>query len=122
MTVAEIIHRIATDQQLQTMLGVVALDLLLGVLAALKMGTFNLAYVTNFMRNDVLGKVVPWAVLDTFAIVAGGYNIIISGLDFTNIAKAAGVAIIAAMVGSILGSLKDLGLLSALPPALGSGR
>jgi hypothetical protein len=121
LTIAQIIHRVATDQLLQTMLAVVALDLVLGILAALKLGTFNLAYLTNFMRNDVLSKVVPWAVLEVFAIVAGGYNIVVPGADFSNIARATGVAIVAALVGSILGSLKDLGLVG-IPAAAGSGR
>lgn len=121
MTIAEIIHRIAADQELQTMLAVVVVDLVLGVLAALKLGTFRLAYLSNFMRNDLLGKVVPWAFLDSAAIVAGGLDIVIPGVDLTVTAQAAGGVIIAALVGSILGSLKDLGL-TAVPASLGSGR
>ncbi len=109
MTIAYLLHRIATDTMLQAMLAAITLDLLLGVLAALKLGTFRLAYLTNFLRNDLLGKVAPWIVLDLFAIVAGGANIVIPGVDLTNIAHAAGAGILAAMVGSILGSLKDLG-------------
>jgi hypothetical protein len=121
LTIADIIHRIATDSLLQTMLAVLALDLVLGILAAFKLGTFNLAYLTNFMRNDVLGKVVPWAVLDVFAIVAGGANIVVAGVDFTNIAHVSGVAILAALTGSILGSLTDLGL-PGIPSVLGSAK
>lgn len=121
MTIADILHRIATDSLLQTILVAVTADLLFGILAAFKLGTFNLAYLTNFFRNDILGKAAPWALIDSFAIVAGGANIIIPGVDFSNIAQVSGAAVVAALVGSILGSLKDLGL-PGVPAALGSGR
>lgn len=121
MTVTQIIHQIATDSQLEAITAAIIIDLVLGVLAALKTGVFKLAYLANFARNDVLGKAVPWAALDAAAIVAGGTDIVIPGLDLTGIAHAAFAVVIAALVGSILGSLKDLGL-SGLPAVLGSGR
>jgi hypothetical protein len=121
VTITQIIHQIATDSQLEAMLAAIVIDLVLGVLAALKIRTFNLAYLANFARNDVLGKVVPWAALDAVAIVASGQDIVIPGFDLTAAAHAAFAIVIAAIVGSILGSLKDLGL-SVVPAALGSGR
>src|SRR4051794_40370510 len=108
------------DAQLQTLLVVIALDVVLGVLASFRLGTFRLAYLANFARNDLLGKVVPFLILDAAAQVAGGLNIIVSGLDLTNIAHGVFVLLTAAMIGSILGSLRDLGLASTIPAALGS--
>lgn len=125
MTIQQIAHQVAADELLRTMLVAIAIDLALGVAAAFKLGTFRLAYLTNFMRNDVLGKVVPWAALDIGAIVAGDIHVVIPQFDLTNTAKGAGTLIVAALVGSIIGSLRDLGFLGAgrAPDAVaGSGR
>lgn len=125
MTIQQIGHQVATDELLRTMLVAVAVDLVLGVAAAFKLGTFRLAYLTNFMRNDVLGKVVPWAALEIGAIVAGDVHVVIPAFDLTHTAQAAGGLVVAALVGSILGSLRDLGFLGAgrLPDAAaGSGK
>lgn len=120
MTVDQIIHAVATDSQTQTVLGLILLDLVLGVAAAIKLGTFALSYVANFARNDVLSKAVPFFVVDAFAAVAGSTSIVVDQLDLTNVAHGMFVAVTAAMVGSVVSSLKDLGF-DVLPPALGRG-
>lgn len=121
MNITTVLHHVFTDTQLQTILLLVALDFVLGVLAAFKVGAFKLSYIANFARNDVLGKALPWAALDAGAVIAGDAHILIPGFDLSNAAHAAFVIVAAALVGSILGSVKELGL-SGVPPALGSGR
>jgi hypothetical protein len=117
VTIAQILHQFVTDKQTQTIVALIVVDLILGVAAALKLGTFRLAYLANFARNDVLGKVAPFLVISAAADVAGGVNIVIPGLDLKNMATGMFVGISAAMVGSILSSLKDL-TGAALPEAV----
>lgn len=121
MTVDQIIHAVASDSQTQTVLVLVALDLVLGVLAALKMRTFALTYVANFARNDVLGKAVPFVVVEAAAVVTGSTSILTDRIDLTNIAHGMFGLVVAAMVGSVLTSLTDLGF-DVLPPALAGRR
>jgi hypothetical protein len=121
VNIATVLHDVFSDTQLQTILLLVVLDLVLGVLAALKLGQFKLAYLANFARNDVLAKALPWAALDVGAVIAGSAHLLIPGFDLTNTAHAAFALVAAALVGSILGSVKELGL-SGVPAALGSGR
>jgi hypothetical protein len=117
VTIAQILSLFVHDKQSQTILALILVDLILGVAAALKLGTFRLAYLANFARNDVLGKVAPFLVISAAADVAGGVNIVIPGLDLKNMATGMFVGISAAMVGSILSSLKDL-TGAALPEAV----
>jgi hypothetical protein len=114
-----LVHSFVTDKQFQTVAAVIVLDLVLGVAAAVKMGTFALSYVSNFARNDVLGKVFPFFVLHSFALVAGNTTIVIPGLDVSKISDATFALVTAAMVGSIISSLTDFGL--PVPTALGRG-
>lgn len=120
MTIDQIVHAVATDSQTTTVAALIVLDLVLGVLAALKTRTFALSYVANFARNDVLGKAVPFFVVDGFSAVAGNASVVVDQVDLTNVAHGMFVAITAAMVGSVVSSLKDLGF-DVLPPALGRG-
>jgi hypothetical protein len=120
VTFGQLLHSFITDDMTKAVLAAIALDLVLGVAAALKLGSFALGYVANFARNDVLGKVLPFLVIHAAADVAGSTDIVIPGLDMAAIADAMFALVMAAMVGSILSSLKDLGF-TALPGALGRG-
>lgn len=113
------IHSFVSDQQFHAVAGLIVLDFVLGVAAALKLGTFALSYVANFARNDVLGKVVPFFVLHSFALVAGATTIVLPGLDVNRLSDAAWVAVSAALVGSVVSSLTDFGL--PVPGVLGRG-
>lgn len=110
------------DTRTEILLLLIVLDLLLGISAALfapaKAGGFRLSYVADFLRTDVLAKVLP------FFIVYGGYlyarhvNIVIPGLDLEKIMDGVWIIALAALTGSLLSSLRDLGLLTGAPAAL----
>jgi len=85
----------------------VVLDLLLGVSAAVKLGAFRLSYLADVFRNDVMGKVVPYYALWATLHVTG-VDWSISGLDV--IEESTGGVVIAALLGSVLNSLRDLRL------------
>ncbi len=114
---ASFFHSFFNDQRVQVVLLLVTLDLLLGVIAALKKGDFRLSFVADFARNDILGKVAPFAVLYAGYKYAGSADIVIPGFDLEVAMNAAWVVVLAALVGSLLGSIKELGL-SQLPEAV----
>lgn len=103
------------DTQLQAALALIALDLILGVVVAVWKGTFRLAYVSQFLRDDVLAKLVPWVALRYVGKLVPGLSVL--GVDVTTLATAAWVVFIAAMAGSILGSLRQLGVTLPVPIA-----
>lgn len=106
------------DDKVLVVLLLVAIDFVLGVLAALKTHTFKMHYVAQFAQDDILAKVVPYFVVYAGALTAGHTNIIIPGLDLGIVAGAVYVAVVAAMVASIYGSLRQLGLPAIVPSSL----
>ena len=108
MNITAIISSFAHDKQLAVVVSLIAADFVLGVLASFKLGTFRLTYLSNFAKNDLLGKVVPWFAV--FALdKASGAAGIVGPIDWSQVSTAAFVAVTAAMAGSILSSLADLG-------------
>lgn len=105
-----LVHSFFADDKLKIALAVILADFVLGVIAAVKMKTFRLSYVYDFGRNDVLGKLVPWFFLYAGAFYAGHQNLVIPGFDMGLIAGGAYAVMIAAWTGSILSSIRDLGL------------
>lgn len=113
----------AHDAKVHVLLLLLLVDFALGVIAAFKQKNFRLSYVSDFLRNDVLFKIVPYFVIYAAALVAGHTNAIVipgtdKGLDFGFVAGALYVTIIASMSGSILASVKALGFLVNLPNTL----
>jgi len=110
----------AHDDKLIVALILVALDFILGIIAAIKMKTFRLSYISDFLRTDVAFKLVPWFAFYVLALVAGNVDIVIPGLDLGFIAGTIYVTIVAAWVGSILNSLKEIGfpLTKEIPASL----
>lgn len=101
----------ARDAKVQWALLLVLADFILGVTAALKEGTFRFAYVADFLRQDILGKVVPYFVFYVLALVAGSLDALpVVPIDFGDLAGTAYVVLVAAFVGSILSSAKHLGV------------
>jgi len=107
-------HAFFADDRVETLLVLVALDLALGVVAAFKVGNFRLSFVADFARNDLLGKVVPFAFIYAAYLYARNVDLVIPGLDMEVVMNGVWAIVLAALVGSLLGSLKQLGL-QALP-------
>jgi len=110
-------HAFFEDARVQTLLVLIALDIGLGVIAALKVGNFRLSFIADFARNDLLGKVAPFALIYAGYKYAGSVDLVIPGVDLEVVMNGVWVIVLAALVGSLLGSLKDLGL-SQLPEPL----
>lgn len=115
---AALIHSFFNDVRVQVALLLVLLDLALGVLAAVKAGNFRLSYISDVLRADVLFKVLPFFLLYGAYKYASGADLVIPGLDMEVVMNGAWVIVLAAMVGSILNSLRDLGLASKAPDAI----
>jgi len=111
-------HSFFADTRTQIALLLVALDLVLGVIAGLVRGQFRLSFVADFARNDLLGKVVPFFGLYAGYLYAKHTDIVIPGLDLDVLMNGAWVLVSAALIGSLLNSLKDLGLLQGLHDSL----
>ena len=110
----DLLNQFVDDPTVIALAVLVALDLVLGVAAALKMGTFRLSYVADVLRNDVLGKLVPYYAVWAAVHVSGD---VMLG-DFGVVEEATGALAIAAIGASVLNSLRDLGLAQKLPDAI----
>ncbi len=105
------LHTFASDTKVHVALLLVLADFVLGVGSALKRGSFRLAYVADLLKNDILGKLLPYLGFYILALVAGGIKILpIPGLDFGFLAGSAYVVLVTAMTASILNSAKELGV------------
>lgn|SRR5574337_106837 len=102
------------DTRVQILFLLVALDIVLGVIAAIfakgKAGQFGLSFLADFGRNDLLGKLLPFAVVYAGYKYASGANIVIPGFDMQVAMDAMFALVLAALVGSLLGSLKQLNI------------
>lgn len=102
MTLNQAWETLSSDSRVWIALALVGVDFALGVIAALKQGTFNLSKIAKFAETDFAFKLIPWAVLFIGAQFAGG------ALDAVE--KVVYAGIVAAWAGSILSSLGVLGL------------
>lgn len=111
MDLTQILHAFAENDQFRAVAVLIALDIVLGIVAAAadKTQEFSLTFVGNFLRNDVLGKVVPWFALYAAAKASGSADVV-AGVDLGTVADAAFVFTTAALVGSLVTSLGDLGV------------
>lgn len=103
-----IVNSFAHDGYFQAVLVMIALDVILGVAAALKSGTFRLSWLANFGKDDLLGKVFPWFVI--YAAAKYAPNVAVLGIDLSAIEKVVFAAVAVALGGSLISSLKNLGL------------
>ena len=116
MSVGEFLRVFWNDGKVEILAILVALDFLLGVVAAVKSGTFRLSYISDFVRKDVIFKIGGYLLVYAGAVYAGNADIIIDGLDLGVIAGSVYVVIVAAMIGSILNSIRELGLIPGTDP------
>lgn len=117
-----LLHAFFEDTRVQIALLIVVLDFVLGVCAALfdKTQGFRLSYVSDILRTDVLGKVVPFFVLYGGYKYAANADLVIPGFDMEILMNGAWILMLAAVGGSIYKSLDDLGIIpaKAAPPQL----
>lgn len=106
MFTQRIVEAFADDPTVITIGVLWLLDFLFGISAAVKLKSFRLSYFADTFRNDLLGKVLPyyalWAALHLTSV-----DFSVFGLDV--IEESAGAVIIAALLGSVLNSVRDLG-------------
>lgn len=119
MHFAEVVRQFADDKQFQAVIVLIALDLLLGVIAAVKLGEFAFSKVAVFLKDDVLSKVLPWFAV--FATAKFAPSVDIAGVDLNQIQTALWVIVAAALAFSLASSLNDLGLGQTLPKAVTTG-
>ena len=99
----------AHDTKVHIAILLCVLDWLAGSASAWKTGTFRLSYTADILKNDVLGKLVPYLGFYILALVAGNEEWIpIPGVDFGALAGAAYIALVLALGASILNSLREL--------------
>ena len=106
-----LLREFADDPTVRLVAALILIDFVLGVAASVKVGTFRLGWLSDFLRADVLGKVVPYfavwgAVRVSGDIEIGGYGAI---------EEVVGAAVVLALSASALNSLRDLDI---LPSAL----
>lgn len=112
-----ILEEFSDDTTVRLISALVLLDILVGVCAAIvdKTQKFQLNYIVDFLRNDVLGKMIPY--FGIWAAVRLGGDIEIAG--FGAIEELVGAGVVAALGASIAKSLVDLGLLKGLSGVFG---
>lgn len=116
MNLSELIRAFADDPGVRIAAVLVALDFVLGVTAAVVRRTFRIGWLSDFLRRDVLGKLVPYFALWAAVRVSG--DLTIPGFEIGAIEEGANAMLVLAMTGSILNSLRDLGLLRSAPDAV----
>ena len=116
VSIGQVVSSFAHDGYLQAVLIMVALDLLLGIIASIKTRQFKFSWVAGFAQDDLLGKVFPWFLI--YAASKYAPNVSVLGIDMTAIEKIVFAAVATALAGSMLSSLKDLGLPLPAPSAL----
>lgn len=106
MNISAALTALAHDQRVVWALVLVAVDLVLGVLAAAKLGQFALAKVAAFARDDLLFKLAPWAVLYVASKLAPGGD---HWLNLDVVQNTVYGLVAAAWAASIVTSLHQLG-------------
>lgn len=100
------------DPGVRLALTLVALDVVLGVAAAVKAGSFRIGWLGDFLRADILFKLVPYFAV--WAAVRVGGDVDLGGVGA--IEETVNAAVVFALSGSILNSLRDLGVIPETTP------
>lgn len=118
MTIQDVVNEFAHDKQLQAVLVLIVLDIVLGVIAAVSLGTFAFSKIAAFLKDDVLGKVVPWFAI--FAAAKFAPSVDVLGIDLNQIQTVFWAAVVVALVASLTASAADLGV-KIIPKTLATG-
>jgi hypothetical protein len=110
----DLIQQFANDDTVRLIAALVLLDIVLGIAAAVKAGIFQLNYLVDFLRNDILGKAVPYFAV--WAAVRLGGDLEIGG--YGAIEEVVGAGVVLALGASVLNSLSELGLGKSLPAVI----
>ena len=104
----ELLKQFGNDPETIAIVALIAADFVFGVAAAVfnKTQSINFAYLGDFLRTDVLGKLVPVAGLWFLFHATGDIQL----GDLEVIETGASTFAIVALSASVLKSLKDLGL------------
>lgn len=121
MSIQQVVSEFAHDKQLQAVLVLIVLDVVLGVIASLfpkdSTRTFAFSKIAAFLKDDVLGKVVPWFAI--FAAAKFAPSVDVLGVDLNQLQTVFWAAVVIALVASLTASAADLGV--ALPKSIATG-
>ena len=110
-TLGPLIDAFTADDTVRLIAALILVDIVVGVAAAFYTKRFTFAWLSAFLRDDVLGKVIPY-----FGVWAGvriGGDIEVAG--FGAIEETVGGMVVLTLATSVVNSLRDLGLLRGLP-------
>lgn len=100
----EILRDFVHDWQVQAVAILIALDFVLGVSEALVNKKFRLSYISDFMQNDVLKKMVPFYAVYLATAVGGDIDL----GPINAVVDGTWVAVSGALTASVLNSLAKL--------------
>jgi len=102
----QLLNQFTEDPTVILLAALVGLDVVLGILSALVRKVFKFVLVADFLRADVLGKLLPYYAVWAAVHVTGD---VMLG-DFGVIEETTGAAAVLALSASILNSLNELRL------------
>jgi Bacteriophage holin family len=117
MGLSQVVHAFVSDTTFKAVAVLVLLDLVLGIVAAVKLGQFAFSKVSAFLKDDLLGKVLPW--FSIYAAWKWAPSVDVLGVGLKEIQEVVFAGVVVALVASLTSSLADLGL--TLPKTLATG-
>lgn len=117
MDLAQVVHAFVNDTTFKAVIVLVLLDLILGIFASVKVGEFAFSKVTGFLKDDVLGKVLPWFTI--YAAWKWAPSVDVLGVGLKEVQEAVFAGVVIALVASLTSSLADLGI--GMPKSLATG-
>lgn len=106
-----LIDAFTADKTVQLVGALIFLDFILGVSAGVMAGSFRFGWIADFLRADVMAKVVPYFAVWAAVRIGGDFEL----AGFGMIEEGVGAAVVLALGASVLHSLRDLGLLGQAP-------
>lgn len=117
MSVSQAVSAFVNDDTFKAVLVLIVLDLVLGIVAAVKTGKFAFSKVSAFLKDDLLGKVVPWFTI--YAAWKWAPSVDLLGIGLKEVQEVVFAGVVIALAASLTSSLADLGL--QMPKSLATG-